>query len=101
MNIDRASRNKFFASKVLVDGPMKSSASFNKFKILFASLILVGFQQVLSSEKDKEDDVDVTTEQSDSTSADGRMTKKDAKAACRNEGKKGKDLKSCMKEKTK
>lgn len=29
-----------------------------------------------------------------------KMTKKDAKAACKAEGKKGKDLKHCIKEKT-
>ncbi len=32
--------------------------------------------------------------------ASGKMTKKEAKAACKSEGKKGKDLKHCVKEKT-
>lgn len=80
-----------------------------RFKICFACLILIGFQQAFTSEKDDASNEDLAAEQVesvgssalDATSAEGRMTKKDAKAACRNEGKKGKDLKSCMKEKAK
>ena len=36
----------------------------------------------------------------DMAAASGKMTKKEARTSCKSEGKKGKELKACVKEKT-